>query len=200
VRLLPYGESALLVECEQVASVAALLAGLDAEVVPAARTVLVRATSPRALPALREEVAALLAGPLPPAPEPTAERTVTIPVRYDGDDLAEVATLTGLTVDEVVAAHTGRPWRVAFGGFAPGFAYLDGGDPRLVVPRRSSPRTSVPAGAVGLAGPYSGVYPRSSPGGWQLIGATSVTLWDLERTPPALLRPGWWVRFACWRS
>lgn len=118
-----------------------------------------------------------------------------IPVTYDGPDLVEVARLTGLTVDEVVAAHTGTPWRVAFGGFAPGFAYLVGGDPRLQVPRRETPRTSVPAGSVGLAGEFSGVYPRASPGGWQLIGRTDAVMWDVDRDPPALLAPGATVRF-----
>jgi biotin-dependent carboxylase-like uncharacterized protein len=120
---------------------------------------------------------------------------VEVPVHYDGDDLEEVAALTGLTPAEVVAAHTGRPWQVGFVGFAPGFAYLVDGDPRLRVPRRSSPRPRVPAGAVGLADEYSGVYPRSSPGGWQLLGHTDVALWDLDRDPPALLRPGLRVRF-----
>jgi len=195
VRLLPCGETAVLVETDAVPSVVAVLAGLDAELVPAARTVLVRAASPADLPAVRARVAELLAGPLPPAPVADPAQTVVIGVRYDGEDLAEVAALTGLTAAEVVAAHTGRPWRVAFGGFAPGFAYLDGGDPRLVVPRRADPRTVVPAGAVGLAGSWSGIYPRPSPGGWQLIGRTDAVLWDLGRTPPALLRPGWWVQF-----
>ncbi|MCA0296396.1 MAG: allophanate hydrolase subunit 1 [Actinobacteria bacterium] len=195
MRLLPCGETAVLVETDAVPSVVAVLAGLDAELVPAARTVLVRAASPADLPAVRARVAELLAGPLPPAPVADPAQTVVIGVRYDGEDLAEVAALTGLTAAEVVAAHTGRPWRVAFGGFAPGFAYLDGGDPRLVVPRRADPRTVVPAGAVGLAGSWSGIYPRPSPGGWQLIGRTDAVLWDLGRTPPALLRPGWWVQF-----
>jgi KipI family sensor histidine kinase inhibitor len=120
---------------------------------------------------------------------------VEITVVYDGPDLTEVARLTGLAEDEIVAAHTGTPWRIAFGGFAPGFAYLTGGDPRLSVPRRDEPRTTVPAGAVGLAGEYSGVYPRPSPGGWQLIGRTDAVLWDADRDPPALLAPGGSVRF-----
>jgi len=118
-----------------------------------------------------------------------------IPVRYDGPDLAEVAARTGLTTAEVVTAHTATDWQVAFGGFAPGFAYLVGGDRRLRVPRRPEPRTAVPAGAVGLAGEYSAVYPRSSPGGWQLVGRTDVPVWDVERDPPALLQPGTLVRF-----
>ena len=120
---------------------------------------------------------------------------IEIGVRYDGPDLGEVARLSGLDEDEVIAAHVGTRWRVAFTGFAPGFGYLVGGDPRLAVPRRPTPRTSVPAGSVGLAGEFSGVYPRASPGGWQLIGRMDAVLWDLDRTPPALLRPGVQVRF-----
>ncbi len=95
----------------------------------------------------------------------------------------------------MVAAHTGTAWTAAFSGFAPGFAYLTGGDPRLSVPRRAEPRTRVPAGAVALAGGFSGVYPRASPGGWQLLGRTDLAVWDLARDPPALLRPGVRVRF-----
>jgi KipI family sensor histidine kinase inhibitor len=116
-------------------------------------------------------------------------------VTYDGPDLAEVASLTGLSEAAVVTAHTESVWTVGFGGFAPGFAYLTGGDPRLHVPRRGTPRPSVPAGSVGLAGEFSGVYPRSSPGGWQLIGHTDVDLFDVDRDPPALLQPGTRVRF-----
>jgi KipI family sensor histidine kinase inhibitor len=131
--------------------------------------------------------------------EPTSRSQITqvieVPVRYDGPDLDEVAQRTGLTRDDVIAAHTGTPWRVGFGGFAPGFAYLVGGDPRLVVPRRDSPRTKVPAGAVALAGEFSAVYPRESPGGWQLIGTTELVMWDIERESPALMTPGATVRF-----
>jgi KipI family sensor histidine kinase inhibitor len=124
-----------------------------------------------------------------------------IDVVYDGPDLDEVARLAGMTPDQVVAAHTGTPWRVGFGGFAPGFAYLVGGmgaAERLNVPRQSEPRTRVPAGSVGLAGEFSAVYPRESPGGWQLIGrmaTDAAELWDVDRDPPALLRPGMWVQF-----
>jgi KipI family sensor histidine kinase inhibitor len=107
-----------------------------------------------------------------------------------------VARLTGLSVQEVIAAHTGAEWRVAFCGFAPGFAYLSWGDPRLAVPRRSQPRTSVPAGSVALAGEFSAIYPRSSPGGWQLIGHTDTVVFDISREPPALLQPDVTVRFA----
>jgi KipI family sensor histidine kinase inhibitor len=120
---------------------------------------------------------------------------VLIRVVYDGDDLDEVGRLTGLGARGVVEAHTSTTWVAAFTGFAPGFAYLAGGEPRLAVPRRDHPRPEVPAGAVGLAGEFSGVYPRSSPGGWQLIGRTDVVLFDADRRPPALLTPGTPVRF-----
>ena len=116
-------------------------------------------------------------------------------MHYDGPDLADVAELTGLSVTEVIAAHTGTDWRVAFGGFAPGFAYLTGATRGLRVPRRTEPRTAVPAGRVGLAGEFSAIYPRSSPGGWQLIGRTDVGVFDIDRDPPALLQPGTVVRF-----
>lgn len=120
---------------------------------------------------------------------------VTVDVRYDGEDLDAVAAHAGLTAAEVVAAHTASPWRVAFTGFAPGFGYLVGGDPRLAVPRLDTPRVRVPAGAVALAGRYCGIYPRPSPGGWRIIGSTDAVLWDVDRDPPALLRPGLRVRF-----
>lgn len=125
---------------------------------------------------------------------------VTIDVVYDGEDLAEVGELTGLGADGVVAAHTDQLWTAAFGGFAPGFTYLVGEDKRLEVPRRTSPRTAVPAGAVALGGAFSAVYPRQSPGGWQLIGRTSAVLWDLGRDSPALVRPGDTVRYRAVRE
>jgi KipI family sensor histidine kinase inhibitor len=135
-------------------------------------------------------------GVLQPAPESDDDRTRhVIEVRYDGEDLAEVARLTGLTAAEVVTAHTATPWRVAFCGFAPGFAYLVGGDPRLRVPRRDEARIRVPAGAVAIAGGFSSVYPRTSPGGWQLLGHTDAVLWDSAADPPAVLQPGAQVQF-----
>lgn len=176
-----------------------LLAGIRAaslegvqELVPGARTVLVRfdptAVSAAALRTALQE--------LPPATErPLAPPTMTVPVRYDGEDLAAVADLLGLSVDALIARHHGAAWRVAFLGFAPGFAYLVGDDPVFDVPRRATPRTRIPAGAVALAGPYSGIYPTASPGGWQLIGSTEAVLFDLERQPPALLAAGAPVRF-----
>ncbi|QKG20942.1 5-oxoprolinase subunit B family protein [Actinomadura verrucosospora] len=197
MRILPNGDRALLVEPPGAEAMPGLYAALAADpppgvadIVPAART-LTLLLDPSADPA---RVAAAVRGARPAAAEGSAA-AVEIPVAYDGPDLAEVAALTGLTPDGVAAAHAGTAWRVAFTGFAPGFGYLDGGDPRLDVPRRGTPRVRVPAGAVGLAGRYSGVYPVASPGGWQIIGRTDAVLWDLDRAPPALLRPGVKVRF-----
>lgn len=198
MKVLPFGDAALLVEVDGLPEVLALAAAVRAarpvgvlDVVPAARTVLLPVVPGTDLGEVRRAVLDL---PVDPAAVPDGD-TVEIPVTYDGPDLADVARLIGLSSEEVVAAHTGTPWRVAFGGFAPGFAYLTGGDERLRVPRRDEPRTTVPAGAVGLAGEFSGVYPRPSPGGWQLIGSTDAVLWDADREPPALLAPGGWVRF-----
>jgi KipI family sensor histidine kinase inhibitor len=162
-------------------------------VVPATRTVLL--TLDRAVTGPQQVAAALLSRTLADAPDPAAGRLVELPTRYDGPDLAEVAALTGLTEAEVVRRHAASGWTVAFCGFAPGFAYLTGGDPALRVPRRATPRTAVPAGSVGLADGFSGAYPRRMPGGWQLVGRTDAVLWDLDRDPPALLPPGTRVRF-----
>ena len=120
---------------------------------------------------------------------------LVIPVTYDGDDLDEVARITGRTRDELVAWHTGQVWTSAFCGFAPGFSYLTGSEPSLDVPRRPTARTAVPSGAVALAGEFSAVYPRSSPGGWQLIGRTDVAMWSLDHDPPALAPAGIRIRF-----
>lgn len=202
-RVLDYGDRALLLEFDSTAQVlawadtvrAAELPGV-VDIVPAARTVLVKLAGGRYQAPTRQRLAALEPSERTWA-EATAPETadVVIDVVYDGADLDEVARLTGMTREEVVTAHTGRMWRVGFSGFAPGFAYLVGGDDRLAVPRRSEPRTRVPAGSVGLAGEFSGVYPRESPGGWQLIGRTSAVLWDVDRENPALLTPGRWVQF-----
>ncbi|WP_221630696.1 5-oxoprolinase subunit PxpB [Humibacillus xanthopallidus] len=207
LRLLPMGDAALLVETDGIDSVLALAAvlaplahtgeGIWAEVddlVPAARTLLVVARPTTDLDELARVLLRAARGASVGAGT-SEQRVVEIPVVYGGPDLAEVAALTGLAPDEVVVAHTGTEWRVGFGGFAPGFAYLVGGDPRLTVARRAEPRTRVPAGSVGLAGEFSGIYPRESPGGWQLIGTTDVVLWDTDRQPPALLSPGTTVRF-----
>ncbi|GAA1252403.1 allophanate hydrolase subunit 1 [Pseudonocardia aurantiaca] len=195
--VLPCGDAGLLIEVDGLPEVLALADAVRGappagvlDIIPAARTVLLTLEPGTDLATVRKAVLDL---PVDVGAAAADRETVEIEVVYDGPDLDEVGQLTGLGRDGVVAAHTGTPWRVAFGGFAPGFAYLAGGDPRLDVARRDEPRTSVPAGSVGLAGEFSGVYPRSSPGGWQLIGRTDAVLWDIEGG--ALLRPGSSVRF-----
>ncbi|MFD7340452.1 5-oxoprolinase subunit PxpB [Streptomyces violascens] len=200
MRTLPVGEHALLVELENGEAAGALHAELlrrraagtlppVREIVPAARTVLLDGiTDPRAL------AAQLTTWRIPPL-EAGAQETVEISVRYDGPDLADVAALWEVSEQEAVRIHSAAEFRVAFCGFAPGFAYLTGLGEEYAVPRRDTPRTSVPAGSVALAGPYTGVYPRPSPGGWQLIGRTDAALWDPHREPAALLTPGTRVRF-----
>ena len=201
VDVLDYGDQALMLQCGSTAEVlawadrlrAAALPGV-VDVVPAARTVLVRLDNPRLQGVTRRRLRAMR---VTPDVEVPADRhaDVVIDVVYDGPDLADVAGHTGLTTAELINAHTSTMWRVGFNGFAPGFAYLIDGDERLRVPRRSEPRTSVPAGSVALAGEFSAIYPRESPGGWQLIGHTDAVLWDLERPNPALLTRGMWVQF-----
>lgn len=198
--VLDYGDRALLLEFDSTAEVLAWSAALrDAgipgvlDVVPAARTVLLTLDGSSRQNAVRRRLHTLQVAAR--APTTAAGDPLVIDVVYDGDDIAEVAERTGLTAHQVVDAHTGKPWTVGFCGFAPGFAYLVGGDPRLTVPRRSDPRPSVPAGAVGLAGEFTGIYPRRSPGGWQLIGRTDAVLWDVDRPEPALLTPGTQVQF-----
>lgn len=189
MKLLSCGDRAILLDCESLAEAGGWFAALaDLDPVLGARTVLLRGNPAE----LRAAVASRK--PKPPD-ELTVADDVVIAVTYDGPDLAEVAALTGLSEAEVISAHTESAWTVGFGGFAPGFAYLTGGDPRLHVPRRATPRQSVAAGSVGLAGEFSGIYPRSSPGGWQLIGHADVDLFDVDRDPPALLQPGMRVRF-----
>ncbi len=199
--VLNYGDQALLLQCDSTASVLAWTAAVRAaalpgvlDVVPASRTVLVKLDGPRRQGVTRQRLRKL---------RPTAHETaltdhqtdVVIDVVYDGPDLAEVADRTGLTTAQVINAHLATKWRVGFSGFAPGFAYLIDGDPRLRVPRRPEPRTSVPAGSVALAGEFSAIYPRESPGGWQIIGHTDAVLWDIDRPNPALLTQGMWVQF-----
>ena len=128
-------------------------------------------------------------------PSASSGELVEVPTTYDGEDLEDVARLWDMTRDEVVATHTAHELVVAFCGFAPGFPYCTGLPERLAVPRLESPRPRVPAGAVGLAGPFTGIYPTASPGGWRLLGRTELRLWDADRDPPATLRPGTRVRF-----
>ncbi len=198
VRVLPYGDRALLVELADLAAVAAVRAALERsplrgqrELVPAARTVLVVLDRPPT----GADTAVLCDIPLEAAVGHHEGPQVDLPVVFDGPDLAEVAELTRRSVPALVEALTSTGFTVAFGGFAPGFAYLAGLPPELHVPRRATPRTRVPAGSVGLAGPFAGAYPRASPGGWQLVGRTDAVLFDVDRDPPALLVPGVRVRF-----
>lgn len=200
VKVLPAGASAVLVETEDGPRAEALHAELlrrrargefaeVTEIVPAARTVLVCGLAdPRGF------AAAVARWEVPPVPR-GGGAAVEVPVRFDGPDLADVAGLWGVSSARVVDIVTGTPFRVAFCGFAPGFGYLTGLPARFQVPRRATPRTRVPAGSVALAGPYAGVYPRSSPGGWQIVGTTGAALWDPARDPAALLAPGADVRF-----
>jgi KipI family sensor histidine kinase inhibitor len=200
VRLRPAGERGLLVEVGELETVHRLHAALRdldppgvVELVPGYRTVLILADPDRA--GMLDELAARVPSLELPPVDAVAGELVEIPVTYDGEDLEEVAGLTGLDTDEVVRRHTTPEYTVAFLGFSPGFPYLVGLDAALEVPRRDTPRTSIPAGSVGLAGTQTGIYPTASPGGWQLIGRTEVTLFDPGRDPPALLAPGGRLRF-----
>jgi KipI family sensor histidine kinase inhibitor len=196
--VLPYGDRALLVEVADLAAVGAVRAALEGsplpgqrDLVPAARTVLV--VLDRAPSALDAATLRRLSTTTPP--KSGGKATVELRVIFDGADLAEVAALTGRSAAEVVATLTSVELTVAFCGFSPGFGYLAGLPDDLHVPRRATPRTRVPAGSVALAGPFAGVYPQASPGGWQLVGRTDAVLFDVHRDPPALLTPGTTVRF-----
>lgn len=206
MRVLRYGAYALLIECADLAQVAALYAELIRrraagtlppvdDIVPAERTILIDGLAdPATLAALARELptwSPVTAEPLIPG----AGKAIDIAVRYDAADLAEVAAAWQVSEAEVAAIHSAHEYRVAFCGFSPGFAYLVGLPEAYHLPRRPTPRVSVPPGSVAVAGPYTGVYPRSSPGGWHLIGTTGADLWDLARDEPALLVPGSIVRF-----
>lgn len=192
------GSQALLVERASLDGVLALHATLlehpfagQVDLVPAARTLLVRFDSHRNATRAVDCVKDIN----PPAVDAQSGRRITIEVVYDGEDLETVGELTGLGVDGVIEAHTSQLWRASFGGFAPGFVYLAGDSDTLDVPRRDSPRTAVPAGSVALAGQFSAVYPRQSPGGWQLIGRTNARVWDTDRDEPAMIQAGDTVRY-----
>jgi KipI family sensor histidine kinase inhibitor len=206
VAIRPAGDRGALIELPDNSAAVRLARALTGraefvDVVPGHNTVLVTwagESPPQDLRALMEAVRAT--GSPQPEPGPSELPVVEIPVCYDGADLEEVARLVQLSPEEVVERHAGAEYVVAFIGFAPGFAYLIGGDERLEVPRREHPRVRVPAGSVAVGGPYSGVYPRDTPGGWQLLGHTSVTLFDPERSRPALLASGDAVRFVRQRA
>lgn len=208
--LLSCGDSAFLVELPELAAVVAYYRGLTGagasagvsagvsapsgiiDVVPAARTVLVTFDPETIRPSV---VRHWLESAEPAYDAAASGREVTIEVAYGGPDLAETAQFLGISEADVVKLHSSSEWTAAFSGFAPGFVYLVTTHERLRVPRRNTPRTAVPAGSVGLAGEFSGVYPRSSPGGWQLIGTTTAAVWDASKAEPALIRPGDLVRF-----
>lgn len=198
MRVLPSGTAALLVEVDDLEQVLGLYAALVAnplegvlDVVPASRTVLL-ATAPGA--DLRS-LAGAVRSVTPRPGDRAAGDLVEIEVHYDGEDLADVAAILRCDVRDVVRRHVEEEWTVAFCGFAPGFGYLTGSRHTWDIPRRDTPRTRVPAGSVALAGEFTGVYPRESPGGWQLLGHTDVEVFDIDREPAALLRPGTRVRF-----
>lgn len=166
------------------------------DLVPAATTLLIMLDTTRVVP--RDIEARLYAVDLAAVPASAASETieVRIPTRYDGPDIASLAEKLGWSPQELVARHQETVWTAAFGGFAPGFSYLTPDTPWPAIPRLDSPRPAIPAGSVGLAGDFSGIYPQQSPGGWQLIGTTDEKLWDPTREDrPALIMPGDIVRF-----
>jgi KipI family sensor histidine kinase inhibitor len=199
MRCLPYGPSAVLIEDLPVAPAALAKAVREhasecvIDVVPAARTVLITCADPTLLAATTARLDTLVRAAITDVQQPG--RLIEIPVHYDGIDLDQVAEQAGLAVDDVIALHAGSVYQVAFCGFAPGFAYLQGLDRRLWSARRPTSRTRVPAGSVAIAAEYTAVYPTASPGGWHLLGTTDAVLFDPIRTPPALLEPGDHVRF-----
>lgn len=168
------------------------------ELIAAATTVLVVTDTPRHA----RQAARLLATLGPQKTTTQAPREVEVEVIYDGPDLAATADLLGISPEELVSWHTATPWRAAFGGFAPGFTYCVPHSPAQArnVPRLDSPRTQVPHGAVGLADTFSAVYPRTSPGGWRLLGHSPTPMWDSAATPPAAIRPGDTVRYRAVRE
>jgi KipI family sensor histidine kinase inhibitor len=194
-----YGEDAALLECDSLAQMSAARATVAEaapegiiELVPGARSLLIAVLpGSNALEKVRE----LLNSTDLDHPPQTHPREIVLDVYYDGEDLELVAKDAGVGSDEVVALHTGAVYTVAFTGFAPGFGYLTGLPEPLKQSRLDSPRTRVPAGSVGIAGEFTGVYPRSSPGGWRLLGHTGAVLFDPHAERPALLAPGDKVRF-----
>ena len=199
MRFLRCGDNALLLEVDAPELVPRVAAALEisplegvVDTVPGAQTLLLRFETGETN---FEEVSAAIKSLKLPETVEHDKSEVVIPVSYDGEDLEAVAAQTGLTIDEVIRLHSAGAYRVAFGGFAPGFAYIAGLDPKLHVGRHTTPRTQVAAGSVAIADEYTAIYPRASPGGWLVIGHTDLVTWDLQRTPPALLLPGAAIRF-----
>lgn len=203
-RVAPFGERALLVTFAEVIDPAvnerarALADAWEARgigpAVPAYASTLLH-FDPLAM-ALREaQRVALALAERAPRRRREPRRALEVRVRYDGEDVAEVARLSGMSVAELVALHAGREYVAHFLGFVPGFAYLGVLDPRIVAPRLAEPRARVPAGAVAVAGVQTAIYPRSTPGGWRLLGSTDLVLFDPHRSEPSLIRPGDRVRF-----
>lgn len=206
------GTRALLVDLPDLAEVMTWHAALTAQplagqtsAIAAARTVLLEFATPRDA----QRAVETLAGFSPAAAGQTTPREVTIDVIYDGEDLASTAEHLSISTEELINRHTSQAWMAAFGGFAPGFTYCVPADASTSegaenfewnVPRRANPRTAVPAGAVGLAGEFSAVYPRQSPGGWQLLGHTKTPMWNPSAEHPALLNPGDIVRYRAVRA
>jgi KipI family sensor histidine kinase inhibitor len=193
------GDVGVLIELASLEHVLALHADLEErpvpgmlDLVPALETLLVKFDPAATTP---EQVCQNIRTRTPVYAQQQSGRVLEVPVRYNGEDLHAVSSLLGISVSETVRRHTSQIWTVAFSGFSPGFAYLVGDTGGLQVARRASPRTRVPTGAVALAGEFSGVYPRESPGGWQIIGQTDLKAWDLKRNPPALMTPGTRVSF-----
>lgn len=199
MRILPSGSRGLLLEFDTLDEVLGQYAALQTadlpdsvlDLVPAGRTILVVADRGTDLASLRSTVRAVE----PVDGQARDVEMIEIPVVYDGEDLSDVAQALSCSVEEVVRRHQEETWTVAFCGFAPGFGYLSGSQFEWSTPRRPSPRTKVPARSVALAGEFSAVYPRESPGGWQLIGRAEVEVLDLDRDPPGLLLPGMQVSF-----
>ncbi|WP_298446261.1 carboxyltransferase domain-containing protein [Gordonia sp. (in: high G+C Gram-positive bacteria)] len=175
------------------------------DAIPAAATVLVSARRGHHIDALAVRRVLRSAGTSATGPAGAGDPEIVVPVTYDGADLGEVAALAGVTPETVISAHCATVWRVQFMGFAPGFGYLvpdvsSPADARAVfdgLTRRAQSRPAVPTGSVAVAAGYSAVYPRTSPGGWFLLGHTDIPLWDVSAEPPALLTAGATVRFSC---
>lgn len=207
VRILHAGDQAFLVELENLEKTLQLYEALSAHpistvhsIVPAARTLLIRFNAFLINPVIvrrwieSSARSTFASGPL--GIPNTLSKPIEIPVYYDGEDLAFLAKLLDMPSAEIIRRHTASTYTAAFAGFAPGFVYMTGSDPSFgQIPRRTTPRTRVPARSVALAGNFSAVYPKEGPGGWQLIGTTPVSMWDMSRTEPALIRPGMQVRF-----